>query len=132
MIDSLTSTPPRSAPATTAPHRASAAPYNRLLIASVILLISVLVCSYATAANTPVEMASSVRRAAPIIFPAVSQHTATVIFAHGLGDSGAGWADAVEMWRQKQRLREVKFVLPNAPVIPITLVSATRVHWTLC
>lgn len=70
------------------------------------------------------NMASAVRRAAPIVFPATGRHTATVIFIHGLGDSGAGWADAVEyMKRKKQRLDEVKFVLPNAPPIPITMVS---------
>ncbi|TQS32048.1 hypothetical protein Golomagni_07649, partial [Golovinomyces magnicellulatus] len=69
-------------------------------------------------------MASTVRRAAPIVLPATKQHTATVIFIHGLGDSGAGWADAVEhMKRRRQRLDEVKFVLPNAPPIPITMVK---------
>ncbi len=62
-----------------------------------------------------------VRRAPPMVFPAAGgRHTATVIFAHGLGDSGAGWAPAVENWRRRQRLDEVKFVLPHAPVIPIT------------
>jgi lysophospholipase I len=25
------------------------------------------------------------------VVPAAKKHTATVIFAHGLGDSGAGW-----------------------------------------
>ena len=29
--------------------------------------------------------------AAPLIVPALKKHTATVIWAHGLGDSGAGW-----------------------------------------
>jgi lysophospholipase-1 len=67
-------------------------------------------------------MSSSVRRAAPLVLPAVGQHTATVIFIHGLGDSGAGWADAVEhMKARRKRLGEVKFILPNAPVIPITM-----------
>ncbi|XRM44057.1 hypothetical protein ABZX51_007203 [Aspergillus tubingensis] len=28
---------------------------------------------------------------APFIVPALKKHTATVIMAHGLGDSGAGW-----------------------------------------
>jgi predicted esterase len=53
-------------------------------------------------------------------FPAPGTHTATVIFAHGLGDSGEGWAWAVENLRRRQRLDEVKFVLPHAPTIPIT------------
>ncbi|KAL1875707.1 hypothetical protein VTK73DRAFT_9962 [Phialemonium thermophilum] len=58
--------------------------------------------------------------AAPLLFPATSRHTATVIFLHGLGDSGYGWAAAVENWRRRQRLDEVKFILPHAPSIPIT------------
>ncbi|KAM4066044.1 phospholipase/Carboxylesterase [Hirsutella rhossiliensis] len=70
---------------------------------------------------TSATMSSSIRRTAPLVFPAVGKHTATVFFAHGLGDSGAGWADAVQHWRRKRRLDEVKFVLPNAPVMPITL-----------
>lgn len=57
----------------------------------------------------------------PLLFPAVSRHTATVIFAHGLGDSGYGWAGQVENWRRRQRLDHVKFILPHAPVIPITV-----------
>lgn len=78
----------------------------------------------APATRAPADaMSSSIRRAAPLVFPAASRHTATVIFAHGLGDSGAGWADAVEHWQRRQRLGEVKFILPNAPVIPITVVS---------
>jgi predicted esterase len=69
-------------------------------------------------------MSSSIRRAAPLIVPAVERHTATVIFFHGLGDQGQGWVDVVEMMRQtKRRLGQVKFILPNAPTIPITMVS---------
>ncbi len=63
---------------------------------------------------------SSVTRAAPLLFPPVAKHTATVIFVHGLGDTGHGWASAVENWRRRQRLDEVKFILPHAPAIPIT------------
>ncbi|KAH6603997.1 hypothetical protein Trco_007443 [Trichoderma cornu-damae] len=63
-------------------------------------------------------------RAAPLVFPALSRHTATVIFVHGLGDSGRGWADAVQLWQRKHRLDEVKFVLPNARVMPVTVVSS--------
>ncbi|KAK7734756.1 hypothetical protein SLS53_007862 [Cytospora paraplurivora] len=63
---------------------------------------------------------ASLRRAQPLVFPAVNTHTATVIFSHGLGDTGHGWASAVENWRRRQRLDEVKFILPHAPEIPIT------------
>lgn len=57
----------------------------------------------------------------PLLFPAISRHTATVIFAHGLGDTGYGWAAQVENWRRRQRLDHVKFILPHAPTIPITV-----------
>lgn len=62
-------------------------------------------------------------RIAPLVFPAASRHTATVIFVHGLGDTGNGWASAVENWRRREKLSEVKFILPNAPEIPISVVS---------
>lgn len=60
-------------------------------------------------------------RAAPLVVPALARHTATVVFLHGLGDSGNGWADAVKHWRRRDRLNEVKFILPHAPTIPITV-----------
>lgn len=71
-------------------------------------------------------MSSTIRRAAPLVLPATGRHTATVIWSHGLGDSGAGWADAVEQMKRRRRLDEVKFILPNAPVIPITVVCWLR------
>ncbi|KAL7918106.1 Phospholipase/carboxylesterase [Trichoderma austrokoningii] len=58
----------------------------------------------------------------PLIIPAVSRHhTATVIFVHGLGDSGDGWSDVVDVWRKNNLLDEVKFVLPHARNMPITV-----------
>jgi len=57
-----------------------------------------------------------------LIVPAVKRHTATVIMAHGLGDSGAGWVSLAENWRRRQKFDEVKFIFPNAPMIPITVV----------
>jgi predicted esterase len=59
----------------------------------------------------------------PIVVPATKRHTATVICAHGLGDSGAGWVFLAETWRLKNKFEEVKFIFPNAPSIPITVVS---------
>lgn len=61
--------------------------------------------------------------AAALVVPAVKRHTATVIMAHGLGDTGAGWVSLAENWRRRQKFDEVKFIFPNAPVIPITVVS---------
>lgn len=80
--------------------------------------------SYSAAAAPHNTMSSSVRMASPLVIPAVGRHTATVIFAHGLGDTGHGWADAVELWRERKRLDEVKFILPHAPARPISVVSA--------
>ncbi|EWG45810.1 acyl-protein thioesterase 1 [Fusarium verticillioides 7600] len=62
----------------------------------------------------------------PLVFPAASRHTATVIFVHGLGDTGHGWASAVENWRRREKLNEVKFILPHAPEIPITVNMGMR------
>ncbi|KAH7037154.1 acyl-protein thioesterase-1-like protein [Microdochium trichocladiopsis] len=61
-----------------------------------------------------------VRQMQPLLFEAASKHSATVIFLHGLGDTGHGWASAVENWRMRSRLNHVKFMLPHAPMIPIT------------
>ncbi|KAJ4135862.1 hypothetical protein NW768_003464 [Fusarium equiseti] len=72
------------------------------------------------------EVNMSSTRIAPLVFPAASRHTATVIFVHGLGDTGHGWASAVENWRRRQRLDEVKFILPHAPQIPISVNMGMR------
>ncbi|KAM9340090.1 acyl-protein thioesterase 2 [Symphorus nematophorus] len=45
------------------------------------------------------------------------KETAAVIFLHGLGDSGHGWADAMS----GLQLPYVKFICPHAPSIPVTL-----------
>ncbi|RDW80169.1 hypothetical protein BP6252_04807 [Coleophoma cylindrospora] len=65
-----------------------------------------------------------------LTIPAVTKHTATVIMAHGLGDSGAGWISLAENWRRRQKFQEVKFIFPNAPVIPITVnMGMTMPGW---
>lgn len=61
-----------------------------------------------------------------LIIPAVKRHTATVIMAHGLGDSGGGWVGLAENWRRRQKFEEVKFIFPNAPTIPITVNGGMR------
>lgn len=63
---------------------------------------------------------------APIVVPALKRHTATVIVAHGLGDSGAGWLFLAENFRRRSVFEEVAFVFPNAPNIPITLNMGMR------
>ncbi|KAM8841567.1 acyl-protein thioesterase 2 isoform 2-T2 [Spinachia spinachia] len=48
---------------------------------------------------------------------AKEKETAVVIFLHGLGDSGHGWADTLV----GMQLPHVKFICPHAPPIPVTL-----------
>lgn len=59
--------------------------------------------------------------AAPLVVPALRKHTATVIWAHGLGDTGAGWMPIAENFRRRGKFSEVAFVFPNAPEMPITV-----------
>lgn len=51
-------------------------------------------------------------RVPSIVLPARTAHTATVIFLHGLGDSGAGWEPVAQMLAPQ--LPHVKWILPNA------------------
>ncbi|MCJ1374330.1 hypothetical protein MMC20_005562 [Loxospora ochrophaea] len=53
--------------------------------------------------------------------PAIKKQTATIIFAHGLGDSGAGWIGLAQNWRRRGKFEDVGFVFPNAPRIPISV-----------
>ncbi|EGO02386.1 hypothetical protein SERLA73DRAFT_86680 [Serpula lacrymans var. lacrymans S7.3] len=58
---------------------------------------------------------------APLKFLTVSplsKHTATVIFIHGLGDSGHGWKPVADMFRPE--LSHVKWVLPHSPERAVT------------
>ncbi|GAA6043932.1 hypothetical protein JCM8097_000907 [Rhodosporidiobolus ruineniae] len=54
----------------------------------------------------------------PVIIPALKKHTATIIFSHGLGDTSAGWVPLAQALRHKHDY--VKWVLPTAPVQPVT------------
>ncbi|KAJ6610411.1 Phospholipase/Carboxylesterase-domain-containing protein, partial [Mycena sp. CBHHK59/15] len=53
-----------------------------------------------------------------IAIPAISKHTATVIFVHGLGDTGNGWKPVADMFRRD--LPHVKWVLPHSPMMSVT------------
>lgn len=55
---------------------------------------------------------------AQIVIPALSTHTATVIFLHGLGDSGEGWRPTATLLGIKHP--HVKWILPHARTHPIT------------
>ncbi|KAI8851766.1 Phospholipase/carboxylesterase/thioesterase [Chytridium lagenaria] len=59
-----------------------------------------------------------------VVVNATAGHTATVIFLHGLGDSGHGWLPVAQ--ELSLGLPHVKFILPHAPQIPITLNGGFR------
>jgi len=52
-------------------------------------------------------------------FEPTQEATAVVLFAHGLGDTAAGWADAIQMIAPS--LPHVRFILPTASSIPVSL-----------
>ncbi len=64
---------------------------------------------------------STTRVLQSITVPATTKHTATVIFLHGLGDSGAGWAPVARLLSRNPKLHHIKWILPHAPVQRVTL-----------
>ncbi|CAG8634805.1 7932_t:CDS:2 [Paraglomus brasilianum] len=68
--------------------------------------------------SKPLELTSVIRQARG------PQHTATVLFLHGLGDSGKGWIQTAD--QIGQTMPHVKFILPNAPVRPVTIFNGYR------
>ncbi|KIM57370.1 hypothetical protein SCLCIDRAFT_1219419 [Scleroderma citrinum Foug A] len=54
----------------------------------------------------------------PLIIPAIAKHTATVIFVHGLGDTGYGWKFVADML--SPAMPHVKWILPHAPQRRVT------------
>ena len=46
-----------------------------------------------------------------------AQHSGTLLFLHGLGDSGHGWAPVMQIIRQPH----LKYICPHAPAQPVTL-----------
>ncbi|ORX39168.1 Phospholipase/carboxylesterase/thioesterase [Kockovaella imperatae] len=51
-------------------------------------------------------------------------HTATIIFLHGLGDSGQGWLPVAKaLWSNFPGL---KWILPHAPLQPVTINQGMR------
>lgn len=59
--------------------------------------------------------------ATPVI-NATSRHTATVIFLHGLGDTGHGWSQMFGAIRQPH----IKYICPTASAMPVTLNAGMR------
>jgi predicted esterase len=62
----------------------------------------------------------------PVIIPAPkTPQTATLIFLHGLGDDGNGWATAWSTLLAKQ-VPGCKIICPNAPMKKVTLNYGMR------
>merc|ERR1712179_150460 len=53
----------------------------------------------------------------PVVLKAGRAHTATFIFLHGLGDTGMGWAGALNSIKPDY----LKVICPTAPMLPVTL-----------
>lgn len=60
--------------------------------------------------------------AAPVVINATAKHTATVIFLHGLGDTGHGWASAFGMIKNPH----IKYICPTANAQPVSLNAGFR------
>ncbi|XP_013380529.1 acyl-protein thioesterase 1 [Lingula anatina] len=84
-----------------------------LLIACTVLVVLVAVIWCCMGGNSPSAMATP----AVVVQSSIKQ-TATVIFLHGLGDTGHGWS---EIFARQARIPYIKYILPNAPIQPVTL-----------
>ncbi|XP_078449577.1 acyl-protein thioesterase 1-like [Lampetra planeri] len=90
---------------------------NKICPAPLLLLVLLLV---STCSSAPVNMSS------PAVVPALRKATATVIFLHGLGDTGHGWAEAMASIRSPH----IKYICPHAPPMPVTLnMKMTMPSW---
>jgi len=58
----------------------------------------------------------------PVILRARIKQTASMIFLHGLGDTGHGWASILN----NIRIDNLKVICPTAPVIPVSLNHGLR------
>ncbi|KRZ45474.1 Acyl-protein thioesterase 1, partial [Trichinella pseudospiralis] len=62
---------------------------------------------------------------APCVISATGTHTASVIFLHGLGDTGFGWSP---LFQKQFQFPHIKFICPHAPIMPVSLNSGMRMH----
>ncbi|KRX82580.1 Acyl-protein thioesterase 1, partial [Trichinella sp. T6] len=62
---------------------------------------------------------------APSVISATGTHTASVIFLHGLGDTGFGWSP---LFQKQFQFPHIKFICPHAPIMPVSLNSGMRMH----
>ena len=62
-----------------------------------------------------------------VVVEADSQHQATVIWLHGLGDSGHGFAPIVPALNLPKSLG-IKFIFPHAPIQPVTINGGMKMR----
>lgn len=65
----------------------------------------------------------------PLVIPARESHSATIVFLHGLGDSGQGWKPLADLFSADNALRHIKWILPHAPTIRITASKSAMPAW---
>jgi len=73
-------------------------------------------CSRSKGANTDSDSNASRMDLSCTINPKAN-HSATVIFLHGLGDTGHGWSENM----RELEMSHVKFICPTAAAIPVSL-----------
>jgi len=59
-----------------------------------------------------------------VILPATAKQTASVIFLHGLGDTGHGWSSVFQSLKKPN----IKYIFPTAPIIPVSLNGGFRMN----
>lgn len=62
-----------------------------------------------------------------VVVEAPNEHKATVIWLHGLGDSGNGFAPIVPAFQLPDELG-IKFIFPHAPVRPVTINNGMQMR----
>ncbi|CAD5111286.1 DgyrCDS608 [Dimorphilus gyrociliatus] len=72
---------------------------------------------YSTGFGRFMGLSSSSKNMSTYIVEPSGQHTASLIFLHGLGDTGEGWS---QLFRMKKK-PHVRYVFPTAPIAPVTL-----------
>ena len=85
----------------------------------VVLAVTTAIIAYHFTFKDPIETKMSGN---PVVVSASGKHTATLIFLHGLGDTGHGWASSLADVRPSH----LKVVCPTAPIMPVTLNSGMR------
>ncbi|WFD29653.1 lysophospholipase [Malassezia sp. CBS 17886] len=54
--------------------------------------------------------------------------SATVFMLHGLGDTAYGWVDVAHILGRNQALQHIRFVLPTAPMQPVTINMGMKMN----